>query len=282
MDDNVMQPPPFAGTQIDKLAAALAKAQSGLTSPEKNREVSVNGTTKSGKAFTYTFKYTTLDRIIEHVRGPLTANGIWFTQTLEAADGGRYKLVTTLMHDSGQSIRSETPLLVGEGGNQAFGSALTYMRRYALTAMLGIAADEDDDANRADGNTIKNAQGKTRTPDLSDVRGDFHQPPNPTPIEPAADIQIAGPFTLYDLQGEAMQEYPDVRTFLTELGTRMKDNAEWWNANHHTIEWMEKEYRNQRVPGSKEYIETWTRKLRKFAKAGQAKRDDHELGVAPF
>ncbi len=135
-----------------KIAAALAKAQSVISNPEKNREVTVKGVTKTGKEFNYTFKYTTLDRIIETVRKPLTDNGLWFTQTLENADGGRYNLVTALWHESGQSIRSETPLLVDGATNQAFGSALTYMRRYALAAMPGIASDEDDDANQADGN----------------------------------------------------------------------------------------------------------------------------------
>lgn len=145
--------------QIDKLAEALAKAQGAITSPPRNREVSVKGETKSGKEFTYTFKYATLDGIIDHVRGPLTANGLWFTQTLANGDS-KYRLITRVIHSSGQWLASETPLFIkpnkfGEVTNQEFGSALTYMKRYALAAMLGIAADEDDDANAADGNTIE-------------------------------------------------------------------------------------------------------------------------------
>jgi hypothetical protein len=134
---------------VDKLAAALAKAQSAITCPDRNREVEV----KTNKGYTYTFKYTTLDHIIEHVRKPLTENGLWFTQILEG-DQGKYRLVTRLMHSSGQYVESHTPLLVENPGNQQFGSALTYMRRYSLTAMLGLAADEDDDANAADGNQM--------------------------------------------------------------------------------------------------------------------------------
>ena len=265
--------PPAVGAPIDKIAAALAKAQSCLSNPERNREVTV--ISKKNPGVRYTFKYATLDRIIDHVRKPLTDNGLWFTQTLETADGGKYKLVTTLLHESGQFIRSETPLLVEESSNQAFGSALTYMRRYALTAMLGIAADEDDDTNRADGNTIKgakNVEGKTTKPDLSDVRGDGHQSPSSaaTPNAPASDIQNAiGPFIIYDLQGEATMECADVRGFLTELGAKVKENALLWGTNHHTVEWMEKEYPNQKVPGGKDDIEKWTRKLRLLAKAGQ-------------
>lgn len=143
----------------DKIATALAKAQEKITSPPRNREVEVVSKRTGGR---YTFKYATLDSIIDHVRPSLTENGLWFTQTLESGDNGKYRLVTTLLHSSGQTIRSETPLLVEDGGgNQAFGSALTYMRRYSLTAMLGVAADEDDDANTADGNTVESQKDCT-------------------------------------------------------------------------------------------------------------------------
>lgn len=145
--------------QIDKLAEALAKAQAAITSPPRNREVTV----KSDKG-SYKFKYATLDGIIEHVREPLTKNGLWFTQTLANGDG-KYRLVTRVVHSSGQWVGSETPLFVmpnnkGEMTNQAFGSALTYMKRYALAAILGIAADEDDDANEADGNTVESSKDR--------------------------------------------------------------------------------------------------------------------------
>jgi hypothetical protein len=136
---------------VDKLAEALAKAQATITCPSRNREVTVR--TKTGGS--YEFRYSTLDHIIEHVRKPLTDNGLWFSQILEGNEAGKYQLVTRLMHSSGQYIESKTPLLVQGADNQQFGSALTYMRRYSLAAMLGLSADEDDDANSADGNTIE-------------------------------------------------------------------------------------------------------------------------------
>lgn len=151
MEETTVQAP----QPINELVLALAKAQAALSAAPRNREVEVN--TKSGGK--YKFKYATLDAIIEHVRKPLTENGLWFTQTLEDA-GGRYRLITTLFHSSGQHLSSATPLLVNGGGNQEFGSALTYMRRYALSAILGIAADEDDDANAADGNSITSSQDR--------------------------------------------------------------------------------------------------------------------------
>lgn len=144
---------------IGKLTEALAKAQAVMTSPSRNREVTV--ATKSGGS--YKFKYATLDHILESVRKPLTDNGLWFTQTLANGDG-KYRLVTTLMHTSGEWVESEQPLFLTDQSNQAFGSALTYAKRYALAGMLGIAADEDDDANHADGNTVKESTDRKAAP----------------------------------------------------------------------------------------------------------------------
>lgn len=146
--------------QIGDLVAALAKAQTGLTAPPRNREVEVVSKRTGGR---YKFKYATLDAIIEHVRPALTANGLWFVQTIANGDG-KYRLVTKLLHSSGQWLASETPILTTSGDNQEFGSAITYMKRYSLAAMLGIAADEDDDANAADGNTVEASNDRKPAP----------------------------------------------------------------------------------------------------------------------
>lgn len=136
--------------QIDKLAEGLAAAQKTMSLPKRNREVTVS---TQGKG-SYKFEYTTLDAIIEHVREPLTKNGLWFVQIIAHEDGKTF-LDTTLVHTSGQWIRSRAQIVYNAGGRaQEFGSALTYMRRYALSALLGIASEDDDDANVADGNTI--------------------------------------------------------------------------------------------------------------------------------
>lgn len=130
------------GVGIGALAAALAKAQAEFPTIPRDKEVTVQ-TTKGG---TYKFKYAPLDTIIAAVRGPLSANGLAVTQLLDGGD-----LVTMLLHDSGASLAGRVVLPTGEAIQQ-FGSAVTYLRRYALQAMLGIAAEEDDDGNAAAGN----------------------------------------------------------------------------------------------------------------------------------
>lgn len=148
---------------INNLAAALAKAQGQFTNPERNREVEVR--TKTGGS--YKFRYATLDNILAMARKPLSENGLSVVQTVAGVNGALF-LETTLMHASGQWIRTMLPISVEGGGNQALGGAITYAKRYAITAMLGIAADDDDDGNAAEGNTI--VAHKDRAPARKDDR----------------------------------------------------------------------------------------------------------------
>lgn len=122
--------------QINELTGALAKAQTTVKNATLNK---VNPHFKS--------KYADLAAIFDAVRKPLADNGLIVTQTTEIRDGG-FVLVTMLAHSSGQWIKSEYPL-PANGRPQEIGSALTYARRYSLSAITGIAADEDDDANAA-------------------------------------------------------------------------------------------------------------------------------------
>ena len=140
--------------QINELAAALAKAQGAFPAIEKNREVTVRSEKGS-----YKFWYATLDNIVDGIRKPLSENGLSYVQAIIQSD--REMLCETmLMHASGQFITTQLPVKYADQKNnaQALGSAITYAKRYALTAMLGIVADEDDDGNAADGNQIEGSQ----------------------------------------------------------------------------------------------------------------------------
>ena len=125
------------------LYAALAKAQAKITAPTKNREVEVR--MKSGGK--YKFKYATMDHLIEHVRDALTSNGLWFIQRME--DG---QMVTRITHESGEFIDCGIPMPNLPNAPQEAGSIITYYKRYAFTIAFGLASDEDDDANVAEGN----------------------------------------------------------------------------------------------------------------------------------
>ena len=130
--------------QISELAAALAAAQGAMQNAVMNR---INPHFKS--------KYADLAAIFDAARKPLSTNGLAIVQTI--GDG---VLHTRLLHTSGQWIASEHPLPMS-GRPQEIGSALTYARRYSLSALIGIAADEDDDANAAN-----RSNGKDKTEEL--------------------------------------------------------------------------------------------------------------------
>lgn len=119
---------------IAKLADALCKFQS-----------QVDSIGKDGKNPFFKSKYATLDNIIKTVRGPMVKHGLSFSQMPSEENC----LVTVLMHSSGEYMASTVKMTPKDNTPQGQGSAITYMRRYALSALLGIATDEDDDGNAA-------------------------------------------------------------------------------------------------------------------------------------
>lgn len=122
---------------IGDLTTALAKAQGAMTAAVFNR---TNPHFKS--------KYADLASVIDAVREPLSANGLAYTHAIEIRPGGLVLLTT--LHHKDQWVSCEYPLPTG-AKPQEFGSALTYAKRYSLSMLCGIAADDDDDANAAQG-----------------------------------------------------------------------------------------------------------------------------------
>lgn len=120
--------------EIKQLAVALVKFQSSLKAVKKDAE---NPFFKS--------KYADLASIIEAIREPLAKNGLAFSQ-FPSGEGG---LTTILLHESGEYIEETFTMKPVDGKPQSAGSAITYARRYALGAVLGVATEEDDDGNAA-------------------------------------------------------------------------------------------------------------------------------------
>lgn len=125
--------------QINELAEALAKAQGQMENAKKD---STNPHFKSS--------YADLAAVVTAIRKPLSDNGLSFIQATELDASGNVNLVTTLAHKGGQWVRSFYPVRPVQANPQGFGSAMTYARRYSLAAIVGLAAeDEDDDGNAA-------------------------------------------------------------------------------------------------------------------------------------
>lgn len=126
---------------IAALAAALSKAQADITGALKD---SSNPFFKS--------KYADLASCWDACRKQLAANGLCVIQTTTHTDAG-VMLVTTLAHSSGEWIRGTLPVLTKDNSAQGQGSGLTYARRYALAAIVGLA-QIDDDAEAAQGRMV--------------------------------------------------------------------------------------------------------------------------------
>lgn len=125
-------------SEIKDLAGALVKAQAQLKPASKD---GMNPHFKS--------PYATLQSVWGVARAALTPNGLAVSQTFTATDGDTLAISTTLMHTSGQWIGGTLTIKPTKADPQGIGSAITYGRRYALAAILGIVADEDDDGNAA-------------------------------------------------------------------------------------------------------------------------------------
>lgn len=124
--------------QINELAAALAKAQGQF-----------EGAKKSSSNPFFKSKYADLAECWNTCREALTANEISVIQMPEEInENGRLNITTMLAHSSGQYISSTLTMTVTKLDPQAIGSAITYGRRYALAAMVGLA-QEDDDGEKA-------------------------------------------------------------------------------------------------------------------------------------
>jgi hypothetical protein len=130
----------------DSLDAALARAQTAMTHPKKTK---VNPHFKSD--------YADLADVLNAVRPALNAEGIAVVQTVEAGE-----LVTELRRN-GETIRSSIPLNL-DVKPQELGSQLSYLRRYALSAIAGVASESDDDGNAAAA-APKRTQTRTATPE---------------------------------------------------------------------------------------------------------------------
>ena len=136
--------------EIDKLATALAKFQGSLEQPSLNSEVNVK--TKTGGE--YKFKYADLSECKRAAKQPLADNELSVCQLIE----DDYSIRTILLHSSGQWISSKVRMPSNTADAQSIGSAITYAKRYAFCAILGIVADDDEDANIASGNTTQKEQ----------------------------------------------------------------------------------------------------------------------------
>lgn len=137
------------------LAAALAKVQAELPKLERDRTVTVEP--KDPKKDPYSYSYVTLAKLNEAILPLLAKHGLSFAAMPGAGGDGKMCVRYHLMHESGEALTGEFPIS-GEGGIQMIGGRITYARRYCLAAIVGVAADEDDESRLSEDGVRGTAQ----------------------------------------------------------------------------------------------------------------------------
>jgi hypothetical protein len=117
---------------INELLSALAKAQGKIQPASKDKS---NPFFKS--------KYADLSSVWDACRDSLSENGLSVIQLPQTKEEGLF-LTSILGHSSGQWIKSELLIPLSKNDPQTIGSALTYFRRYSLSALVGVAPEDDD------------------------------------------------------------------------------------------------------------------------------------------
>jgi hypothetical protein len=110
-------------------------------------------------------KFADLETVLSTVTPHLIKNGLVITQLFEPSEGVDPILVTKLLHVSGAELVSRLPMVVGKGRNPLhdFGGSCTYLKRYALLALVGLTADMDMDGDFADEKPAVKPQPKPAT-----------------------------------------------------------------------------------------------------------------------
>lgn len=191
--------------QIGDLAGALAKAQGEIKGAAKD---SANPHFKS--------RYADLAAVWDACREALSKNAIAVVQMPSISDG-KVAVTTLLTHSSGQWIEETVSVAPMKMDAQGLGSVVTYLRRYALAAAVGVAPEDDDGeagVGRGKDNRTQNGSGQPRAP---------LTPPAPTVPPPSAEVNMpdAGPHVTWAKQR------------LAELDKDMTvDELEAWHQKH--------------------------------------------------
>lgn len=130
---------------IKNIAVAMAKFRQEIKQPLKDAD---NPYFKS--------KYVPLENVVESIDSVGGEHGLSFIQEVKTSEDGKVGVTTVIFHTSGEWLEFEPLYLKPDNTKpQAYGSAITYARRYSLSSAFGITSDQDDDGNEANGNNKK-------------------------------------------------------------------------------------------------------------------------------
>ena len=191
---------------IGELATALAAAQAELPAVLKDK-------TAKGEKFSY--RYVGLDTVMPAALKVLSKHSLAVVQPVGHGQDGDTTLTTMLLHKSGEWIADTQRLLLVKADPQGQGSAITYARRYGLMAMIGLVADDDDDAQAAMARPdASQERPAARTPRAAPERPVGQTGPHQTRLRQDAKCRLcsngipAGEDLLYDRAKQTVEHLP--------------------------------------------------------------------------
>lgn len=128
-----------------ELFAALAAAQ-----------VEIENATKNATNQHFRNNYADLAEVLNVSRPVLAAHKLCIVQS-SGFDGSMVSVMTLIAHSGGGLIHSTASCVPAKSDAQGIGAATTYLRRYGLAAMAGIAQEDDDDNSAQHGSTVSKA-----------------------------------------------------------------------------------------------------------------------------
>lgn len=175
---------------IAAIAKAFAASQKEYVLVPKKKTGTIKGVSKQGKAYEYTYRYADWADILEMALPRLSKNGIALSQPHVLVDG-KLRVVTYLLHESGEWMHDDGIEISEDGDPQQFGMESTYFRRYDGASFLGIAPDEDTDAQGADQRTRKTTTAQAQGI-KDDAQAERDRPTVPTPPQ-AGQLKFCPP-----------------------------------------------------------------------------------------
>ena len=184
---------------INEIAAALAKAQGAIQPAAKDAS---NPHFKT--------KYADLASIWDACRKALTDNAIAVVQAPSTTDDGAVMVTTRLVHASGQWMETRMACRPMKADAQGMGSVTTYLRRYSLAAMAGVAPEEDD-GEAAAGRGANGGQEMPPAAPQSRQTPARVPPKVPQAARPPLDEAKGDPLPIPDADGDVQVLYTDSR-----------------------------------------------------------------------
>jgi phosphomevalonate kinase len=153
-----------------KTSESIKQIAEALVSAQKEIKFAVKDSTNPH----YKSKYANINSVIDAVKAPLNNNNIAILQSLSPSDDGKLHLTTRLIHSSGEWIEDTAVCPLQKQDAQGLGSAVSYIRRYSLSAFLSLYSDTDDDGQSAALNAADYLQKINHSQTLEELQANYN------------------------------------------------------------------------------------------------------------